>query len=337
MTGPDHKKRSMSRWRVSPASAEVYVFATLFVALAALIRWGLGLIDPGTQPFSTFYPAVLFASLVGGLGAGIFAAVVAGILGCWAFMPPSMVLVRLTQDQEINLLVYVFGASLIVWGADHYRRITKHFEQEEALRKLAMEELGHRLKNKLATIQSVVSYQLRDKPELRDAIMGRLVSLSATDSLILEAQGKGAELRDILSAELGPYELSRVAMAGPAVWLSPKLALMIAMSVHELVTNAAKYGALSIDPGSLSIRWSLFANHLQLEWCESGGPVVSAPDHQGFGLRLLSRALEQFSGTVEMIFEPSGLFCVMSATIPENSLPASRVTAPHGTGKVAQG
>jgi HWE histidine kinase len=91
----------------------------------------------------------------------------------------------------------------------------------------------------LATIQSIISFQLRDDPQIRDAILSRLTALSATDDLIMATQGQGAGLRGILSAELRPYGVSRVSMEGPDVLLPPKLALMMALLVHELATNAA--------------------------------------------------------------------------------------------------
>ena len=123
---------------------------------------------------------------------------------------------------------------------------------------MTVEELAHRLKNKIATIQSIISLQLRDSPETRDAIIGRLIALSATDDLIMETQGQGAQLREILSSELGPYEASRIAVEGPVILLSPKLATtMVKLLVHEVTTNSAKYGALSSATGQVAIRWSI--------------------------------------------------------------------------------
>lgn len=133
----------------------------------------------------------------------------------------------------------------------------------------------------------------------------------------MEAQGQGARLREILATELAPYEPSRVAVEGPVILLPPKLATMMALLVHELSTNAAKYGALSSKTGQVSISWSLSGSHLRLEWRESGGPIVANPIHRGFGTRLLSRALDQFGGTVETKFEPTGLICKLSATLAE--------------------
>jgi two-component sensor histidine kinase len=92
----------------------------------------------------------------------------------------------------------------------------------------------------------------------------------------------------------------------------------MALIVHELATNAAKYGALSRSAGKLTVHWSLADRILNLNWREAGGPPIDSPTHHGFGLRLLHRALEQFSGAVEMSFKPDGLICTMKAVLPES-------------------
>ena len=316
------------RW-ISPGSPEAYVFATLCIVIASLVRWGLGILSEPIlhlPDFSTFYPAVLFSALIGGARAGVFAAALGGVIGWWAFMPPHFTSFAVTLGQQISLSMYFSASLLIVWGADHYRKVTKRLEDEEKFRKLAVDELAHRLKNKLATIHSIISFQLRDDPQIRDAILSRLTALSATDDLIMATQGQGADLRGILSAELRPYGVSRVSMDGPAVLLPPKLALMMALVVHELATNAAKYGALSSSAGNLSIQWSLADARLDLEWRESGGPAVAAPVHRGFGTRLFSRALEQFGGAVDASFATTGLICKLSFALQESS-PSTDVTA----------
>jgi two-component sensor histidine kinase len=232
----------------------------------------------------------------------------------------------------ISALGYFVASLLVVWGGEHYRRLTKRLRDEEILRKLAVEELGHRLKNKTASIQSIVSYQLRGHQLLRESILNRLHVLSGTDDLIMAAQGQGANIRDILSTELKPHALSRVFLDGPDSLLPEKLALTMALIVHELATNAAKYGALSNPVGKLSNCWSLSGRSLSFEWRESGGPVVTAPNHRGFGMRLLSRALDQFGGTVEAKFEQTGLVCKMEVLLPES--PTGGVTF-ESTGRSA--
>jgi two-component sensor histidine kinase len=242
-----------------------------------------------------------------------------GLIAWWAFMPPHFAFFPLASGQAISLLIYLFACLLIVWAANHYRNLTRRLEDEERFRKLAVEELSHRLKNKIATIQAIIGLELHDIPQKRAAIIGRLTALSATDDLILEAQGQGARLREILSTELGPYQTSRIAIAGPVIVLSPKLAMTMALLVHELATNAAKYGALSCASGQVAISWSLSDGHLNLEWHESGGPVVKTPTQNGFGMRLLSQALTQFGGMVETKFEATGLRCKMNIPLPENT------------------
>ena len=303
--------------RPSPGSVEAFVFATVLLVVAALARWGLGLVSPNIQAFTTFYPAVLFATLVGGAGAGTFVALLGALISWWAFLPPYAAFLPLSTSDQINLLGYFFASLLIVWAVDHYRGLTGRLEDEEKLRKLAVDELAHRLKNKLATIQAIISFQLREEPQFKDAILARLNALSATDDLIMAAQGRGAPIRGILSAELAPYGVRRISMEGPDCYLSPKLALTMALLVHELATNAAKHGALSNSDGKLSIDWSISDARLNLEWRESGGPPVTAPAHRGFGTRLVLSALEQFGGTVEANFPTTGFTCKLSVILPD--------------------
>jgi two-component sensor histidine kinase len=306
------------RIRVPTGSAQAYFAATLLVIAASLVRWALGFLGPVLLPFTTYFPAVLFATYIGGLRVGIFAAILGGFIGWGAFMPSHFALSSVTHESEIELATYLIACVLIIWGADSYRRLADRLQDEEKLRKLAVDELAHRLKNKIASIQSIISFQLREQPQLMKKITGRLVALSATDDLIMATQGRGGSIRAILTTELEPYGLSRIAMEGPDIVLSPNLALTMALIVHELATNAAKYGALSSAVGKLSIWWSLTDRTLTLEWQESGGPLVAPPTHYGFGLQLLSRALEQFGGTAETIFEKNGLICRMKAVLPKS-------------------
>lgn len=307
------------KFRISPGSAEAFVAATVFVVIAGLVRWAIGFIDDDILPYTTFYPAVLFATFLGGVYVGGFAAILGGLTAWWTFVSPHFAFLPLTLPRTVDLLAYSFVCALIIWGADSYRRIMQRLQDEENLRKLAVEELAHRLKNKLATMQSIISYQLREHPQLRNNVIGRFVALSATDDLIMAAHGRGASVRDIVSTELGAYEVSRTSMEGPPLFLPSKVALMVALLVHELATNAAKYGSLSSPGGKVTIRWSLSDKTFNLEWRESGGPIVTPPSHRGFGLRMMSRALDQFSGSVETTFERNGLICVMKAVLPEST------------------
>jgi two-component sensor histidine kinase len=308
--------------RVRSGSAGAFTFAAFLVGVATLVRLMLGFLGGDVFVFAAYYPAVLFATYVGGAFVGGFAVLLSAAIAWWAFIPSPV-----TPGLETKLMAYLFASALVVWGADHYRRLRRRLEDEEKFRKLAVEELAHRLKNKIATIQSIISFQLRDNPKVRDAIAGRLIALSATDDLILATQGHGARVRDIISAELGPYDVSRISMAGPDILLPPKLALTLALLTHELATNAAKYGALSCKTGQLSICWLLADERLSIEWRECDGPPVAIPLRRGFGMLLLSRALDQFGGAVETTFEPTGLICKLSVALTETT----QVSRPHET------
>jgi two-component sensor histidine kinase len=311
--------RNWLKLRVTPGSTEAYAIAVACVAIAALVRGLLGLIDNDILPLTTFFPAVLIAALAGGTQAGILATTLGGIIARWAFMPPYYSFVPLTPGQSISLVTYAVAALIIVWGADHYCTLATRLENEEELRKLAVEELAHRLKNKIATIQAVISSKLRDNPQLRGDIQGLLQALSATDELVMKSQGRGANIQDIIETEVKPYDRSRIYRAGPAVFLPPSLAMTMGLVVHELTTNAAKYGALSTPLGRVAITWSVSDGRLTVDWRESDGPKVSPSTVAGFGTRLLGRALDQFGGTIVRKFEQTGLVCKMSLNLPLTS------------------
>jgi two-component sensor histidine kinase len=313
---------------VPAGSAEAYAFAIFCVAVAAIVRWAVGFWFEGIVPFATFFPAVLLAALVGGIGPGIFATTLGGVIGWWAFLAPALAFFPLTSGALISLIAYLTTSLIIVWAANHYRSLTKRLEDEQKFRELAVEELAHRLKNKVATIQSVISLRLREDPQARDEIVKCLGSLGATDDLIIAAQGRGARLGDILSAELRPYDVARISIEGAEVLLPPKLALTMALLFHELATNAAKYGALSHSPGAISVRWEQSDSWLNLEWRESGGPQVAPPKQRGFGTRLFMRALEQFGGKADATFASTGLICKLS--VPLSDLTPSIVYPPSG-------
>jgi len=302
-----------------------YSLALACVGVAFFLRLFLGVLDHEASPFTTFYPAILFAALWGGSRAGIFAIVGSGIFAWWAFMDPRFTFVApLTFGRQLALVIFAISSLLIVVGADYCRRLAQSLRDAEELRDLAVKELSHRLKNKVATIQSIIAFQLRGNEASRDSILQRLGALSSTDTLIEAAQGQGAFLRDIVTVELAPYDVSRVTMSGEQVFLAPKFALVFGLLIHELATNAAKYGALSVHSGQVSIQWTLVETNLAIEWRETGRPIVAAPSHAGFGTRLLSRALGQFGGSAELNFDPSGLICTMNVSIPADSLPSTR-------------
>ena len=197
--------------------------------------------------------------------------------------------------------------------------ITERKEAEQR-QKLLLDELNHRVKNTLASVQSLVvqaAKTARDVPDFRQAVEGRILAMSRAHDQLSRRNWVDAELSELLHACLDPYaSTGNVALDGEATIVPPRVALMICMAIHELATNAAKYGALSSPTGRLALRWSVETDGagrlLRLHWLERDGPAVTPTTHQGFGMRLLERGIQaELHGTTLIRFSRSGLECDM--------------------------
>jgi PAS domain S-box-containing protein len=207
------------------------------------------------------------------------------------------------------------------------RDITDAKRAEEHQR-LLINELNHRVKNTLATVQSIASQTFKGGHESakREAFEGRLFALATAHDVLTREHWEGAELREIVVKALAPFQsdgLERFDLAGPELRLIPRSALALAMAIHELAVNAAKYGALSIASGRVIIRWLVSPGeprHLTFRWEERGGPTVAPPTRKGFGTRLIERSLAlELSGQVKVSYEPSGVVCVIQAPLEDET------------------
>jgi two-component sensor histidine kinase len=295
-------------------------FAAACIVLATAARWLLSLIRPDVF-FTPYIPAVFFATAFGGARIGIVAAVASGALGVTVNFGNT------TADSARFALLVIFWAvcGLTIWGVEHYRSIAsdqrgiaKRLIKEEEYRKLVVDELQHRLKNKLSTIHAVLHQVLHDQPQIWASIDQRLRALSATDDLIARVDGLGCDIKDLLLSELGPYGHVRFTLNGNSLFLPGKLAVSLALMFHELATNAGKYGAFSSPQGLLQVSWSVTEDRLSITWDETEGPAVDKIGEPGFGTKLLKSALRPFDGKTEMAFLKTGLHCTMQCRIPRS-------------------
>ena len=187
---------------------------------------------------------------------------------------------------------------------------------------LLVNELNHRVKNTLATVQSIAAQTLRTAPSVaegRAALEERLLALSSAHDVLTRESWEGAELSEIVRLAVSPYagaDVSRIEMDGPSVRLSPRVALAIAMALQELATNAVKYGALSTPAGRLSIVWTLKDSVVRLRWEEKDGPPVTPPLRRGFGSRLIERSLAtDLGGEASIDFAPTGVVCTITGVV----------------------
>ncbi|MGO4524917.1 PAS domain S-box protein [Microvirga sp. 2MCAF35] len=201
-------------------------------------------------------------------------------------------------------------------------------KQVEEHRELLINELNHRVKNTLTIVQSMAAQSLRQlseesRPKFQ-AFEDRLFALARAHDVLTRENWEGAELREIIDEVVEPYlrqKTKHFEIEGEHLRLIPRTALAIAMAIHELATNAAKYGALSVPPGCVVITWTLApgeASRLILRWEEKGGPPVSIPTRRGFGTRLIERSLStDVGGDVQLIYAPTGVVCVMDIPLSE--------------------
>ena len=293
-------------------------FALACLALATAARWGLAQIRPDVY-FTPYFPAVILATMLGGTRIGIFAAVAGGVLGIFVNFSSMTV----DTARVVLLFIYLIVCAITIWGVEHYRaiaarqrNISARLLEEEEYRKQVMDELQHRLKNKISTIHAVLHQVLADHPQIWSAVDRRIRALSATDDLIARVDGTGCDIRDLLRSELGPYGHVRFNLNGDSLFLPARLAVSLALMFHELATNASKYGAFASARGFLQVSWTVSNDRLNITWDETEGPTVETVGTPGFGTKLLHSALRPFDGKTEISFLKSGLHCTMQCRIP---------------------
>jgi len=204
----------------------------------------------------------------------------------------------------------IVGASKIA------RDISQQKRDQELIATLAR-EAEHRSKNLLSTALAIVNLSRANSAEdLKEVIVGRIGALSNVCSLFVESRWLGAELSAVVAQELAPYSETfgtfgkRVIIEGPPTLLEPSMAQAIAVTLHELATNAAKYGALSQPNGKLNVRWSDVADgQLRLCWTETRGPTVQKPEREGVGSRIIEAMIRQQKGQVQFDWRKEGLVC----------------------------
>lgn len=196
-------------------------------------------------------------------------------------------------------------------------------KRAEERRTLLINELNHRVKNTLAAVQSIARQTLRSErnpAEMSEIFTARLVSLSAAHDILTRENWEGAGMREIAQVGLAPFDETRITVSGPEVRVTARAAIALSMALHELATNATKYGGLSGDVGGVALTWRTRREDdrvlFELEWREFGGPPVAAPKRRGFGSRLLSQGVRaDLNGVAELLFEPEGVICRITAPL----------------------
>jgi len=311
--------------------------AIAFAGMAITLRYALQQVDAGVAPFALIFPAVLAATMLSGWLAGALTLAISELAVWRLFLPdpPGPALLSLRDALELALFT-ASGAALIFLteafvqdsrAAAKRRTLEVRQAQLDSERQLRIaQEMNHRVKNTLAIVQSLASQSFhggRAEPAAQADFSQRLRALAGAHELLIEKGRQSFPLREVISRAIAPFEAGdggRIRLAGPDLPVATRKAVPLTMALHELGTNAVKYGALSVARGEVWIRWSESVEAgrpmLRLDWQESGGPAVKAPTRRGFGSKLLEHALAQeLNAEISLEFAVAGLKCTIVAPI----------------------
>ena len=216
------------------------------------------------------------------------------------------------------LLTAAIGIAMLGIGLAFAIRMATTIARAETLHELLIDEINHRVKNTLATVQSLASQTFRSGTDAasRNKFDARLASLGRAHDVLSAKKWEVADIGEVVAATLEPFASAsphRIAFDGPSVPMSSRAVVMLSLVLHELATNAAKYGALSGPVGRVTVSWTLEPHDtVNLNWRESGGPPVGKPDRVGFGSTLIEKGFTaQMGGSATLRYEPDGLTCAL--------------------------
>jgi two-component sensor histidine kinase len=269
-----------------------------------------------TLYFAPYFPAVLVVSVFAGIPAGVLTVALTTIVVWWAYIPSSLEFGPLRGSDYANIVTFWISAGLILLLAQVYRKTLASILKSEKTRELLIGELHHRAGNTLAIMQAIINGTVSIDKD-RQAVIDRIQALARANELVTKAAGGHLlPLETLIQNEARPYASpDRLQVEGPLVPLGGETARGLALVLHELMTNAAKYGALSNGIGKLQIRWSYNDGKCLLHWTETDGPAVVTPTRLGFGSRMMKASLAQIAGTIEPEFRSDGYSCLLTFSV----------------------
>lgn len=314
--------------RQRPSIGYATAFAT--VGLATAVQW-LGQDFYAGAPFLTIYPAVIVTTLIGGLGAGLVSAILAGASQWGLFIP---------NFHWLAMVSYVFDATvcvlLIVFINVALDRLLIDVDQEKQAKHhqyLLAKELHHRIQNFLTVIQAVIRFSIPNDGTIQASmikrqLMDRIQSMSAANRTITDSMGDGIRLIDLINGEISAFKSRFEINGNTAIALGPQMTQNLSLILHELLTNALKHGALSVPRGRVSLRLDLTHSVLTFAWQERDGPRVAPPLSSGFGSRILDTFARGFCQNVDICYAESGLrYTLQISSDRIKSLPRLMTTA----------
>lgn len=322
-----------------------WAFALALFAVAFGLRLSVDSQLPPGFPFLTYFPAVIIATLVSGLWPGIVCAALGGLTSWYFFIAPVNSF-ELTPGAVLALVFYGFIVSvdiLIIHAISVTTRTLIQQRQElallaaskekeniqlleqDVLQKQLSAELVHRLKNQLTLVQVIVNQTTRsteDPAQMAATLRGRIGVLAGAHDLLVHGVEGGTSVADVVGKAISLYDGQQFEVGGPPLRIGERAAVSFSLMLHELATNAAKYGALSLPGGRVTVEWTVVGQdpaRFLFTWQERGGPPVVAPQRRGAGSRLISAGIGA-GCTVDMSYEEAGLVCRLAVATDQLDL-----------------
>jgi two-component sensor histidine kinase len=272
--------------------------------------------------FTFLFPAVLIAGLFGGTWSGVSTAVFGALLIAYIWIPPRLSF-RLSGDGDFRLIAFWSVASMVIFLTAFVHTVLDRLAAAEARATTVAREMQHRVQNTLALVQAVARQTFRTAEDLGAAqrvFAARLDALGRAQTLIADEIDADVGIDALIKAALSPFDIGQFTLNGPSIVLPKDASVSFALLVHELATNAAKYGALSSAAGRIEILWTEEPDQRAcLTWKERLGPAVIPSARVGFGSKLLRTAFPQGAGDASIAFEPDGVRCTITFPIVSSS------------------
>ncbi|GAB0118992.1 sensor histidine kinase [Acidisoma sp. 7E03] len=264
-------------------------------------------------PFFTLFPAVLVAAIWGGPLSGFTTLLVGAVIASYFWLPPYFSFF-VAEGIVPHILGFLLVGGVVLVIAAVLRSLVDRQQAAEERAVLLAQEMRHRVRNLMGLVVAIshqTARQTESLPEFLDSFGGRMEALSAALTLdpSCAEEARVMELDALLARVLAPFGHDRCLFAGPMIPIGGGVASALALVLHELATNAVKYGALSVPEGRVEIGWRRGGSHVEVEWREIGGPPVANPAGKGFGSRLIQSAFAQYGGAVTITYAAEGVHC----------------------------
>jgi two-component sensor histidine kinase len=294
--------------RIRPYSFDALAIASVCLGAATVLRL-TGSLTNSDFLFATYFPAILAAGLLAGIPAAVGVTIASTVIVRLFFVPNYFQSGSQSHGELIDFLLYLVSAALTISFAHYCRVVLKRLHKRNLTNEILAKELQHRSKNVCAAIDVIVRKSLADDPERASKVFGRIKAMMHANELLTAAQPQLLTVKQLLLEAFAPYGEDRLQAFGPEVALNPDTARHLILLVHELVTNALKYGSLSRLSGRVLVDWREDGDTIILAWKEIGGPRIDLPQRVGFGSHLMTACIKALSGTMQQKFTPDGFCC----------------------------